>query len=512
MSGFLSVYGWFVILSAFCMPSIRRTKTSSGSTAVQVVEYRKRKMVLLKHFGSARTKAELQALIQDAAEWIAKQTGQASLFAPAKDRVLHLGVTRFLGVRYQLGYALLREVLCRLGFAALDNDLLLDLAVMRVFEPSSKRRAVELLHRYFGIRYAERTLYRALPKLIAHKEATEKIAVSFAKQHLNDQLSFVLYDVTTLYFESFESDTLRKTGFSKDNKANQPQIVVGLLVNPDGFPLGYEIFKGNTFEGHTMLPVINAFRTAHAVEWCTIVADAAMLSLANLQELKKQNLSYIVGARVANLSPAVIASVSSSLNQEDGKTVRISMEHGDLVCAFSALRFRKDKMEMEKQIKKAEALIASDGGRRAKFVSTVGSSFTLNTALVDKTKKLLGIKGYYTNIPLGSANDRVIIVHYGNLWRIEQSFRMAKSDLVARPIFHHKENAVKAHMLICFVALAAGKYLELMTGVSLRRIIDLLKQAPDARMLNTRTHEEILLRAEMPEEMKAMLEKLSLSY
>lgn len=468
---------------------------------------------MLKHFGSARTKAELQALIQDAEEWIRERTGQASLFEPSKkERVLHLGVTRFLGIRYNLGYVLLREVLRRLGFNALGNGLLLDLAVMRIFEPSSKRRAIELLNRYFGISYSERTLYRTLPKLVTRKEAAEKIAVSFAKQNLNDQLAFVLYDVTTLFFESFEPDELRQPGFSKDNKANQPQIIIGLLVNPDGFPLGYEIFKGNTFEGHTMIPVINAFCEAQAVATCTIVADAAMLSLANLRELQKHNLSYIVGARVANLSPALIEQVSASLHQQDGKTARLTTERGDLVCTFSADRFRKDKTEMEKQIKKAETMVATKGGKRAKFVAVSEARYELNVVLVEKTKKLLGIKGYYTNIPLERADDRDIIVHYGNLWRIEQSFRMAKSDLVARPIFHHKENAIKTHMLICFIALAVGKYLELATAVSLRRIIDLLKQVPAARMLNTRTHKEILLRAEMPEEIKTVLKKLGLSY
>ena len=496
------------------MPSIRRTKTSSGSTAVQAVKYRNRKLVILKHFGSARTKIELQSLIQDAEHWISENTGQVSLFEPSeKDRILHLGVTRFLGIRYQLGHIFLRDILRRLGFDLLGHSLLLDLAVMRIFEPSSKRRAIELLDRYFCISYSERTLYRKLPKLIASKKTAEQIAVSFAKKHLNDQLSFILYDVTTLYFESFQPDELRKPGFSKDNKANQPQIVIGLLVNPDGFPLGYEIFKGNTFEGHTMLPVINAFRETHTVTACTIVADAAMLSLTNLQELKKHNLSYIVGARIANLSSILIKQISVALNQEDGQTMRFATEHGDLVCAFSSDRFRKDKMEMEKQIKKAEMLIASsDGGKRSKFVTAAKTRYVLNTALIEKTKKLLGIKGYYTNIPLKEANDMSIIAYYGNLWHIEQSFRMAKSDLVARPIFHHKENAIKAHLLICFIALAAGKYLEITTGVSLRSIIDLLKQVPDARMLNTQIHKEILLRAEMPEELRLLLEKLNLSY
>lgn len=481
---------------------------------MQAVEYRNRKAVVLKHFGSAHTKAELQALIQDAEQWIAEKTGQVSLFAPFEEgRMLHLGVTRFLDIQYQLGYLLLRETIRRLGFEALGSRLLLDLAVMRIFEPSSKRRAIELLKRYFGIVYSARTLYRRLPKLIAYKEAAENIAVAFAKQNLADDLSFVLYDVTTLYFESFEPDELRQPGFSKDNKPNQPQIVVGLLVNPVGFPLGYEIFKGNTFEGHTVIPVINAFRQARQVAACTVVADAAMLSLNNFQELAKHKLSYIVGARVANLSSRLIDQVSAAISQEDGKTLRLRTEHGNLICAFSADRFRKDKMEMEKQIKKAEALIAArKASRRAKFVTSRNTRYQLNTALVKKTKKLLGIKGYYTNIPQEQASDRDIVAHYGNLWQVEQSFRMAKSDLAARPVFHHKEDAIKAHLLVCFIALAAGKYLERTTSASLRRIVDLLKQVPAARMLNTKTHKEILLQAEMPEEVKVLLQKLSLSY
>lgn len=496
------------------MPSIRRTKTASGATAVQAVEYRDRKAVVLKHFGSAHTKAEFHALTQDAEQWLADTTGQKTLFAPScAERVLHLGVTRFLGIQYRLGYLFLREILRRLGFDGLGQKLLLDLAIMRIFEPSSKRRALELLRRYFGIAYSERSLYRILPKFNSCKEEAENIAVRFAKQNLRDDLSFVLYDVTTLYFESFEPDALRQPGFSKDNKPHQPQIIVGLLVNPDGFPLGYEIFKGNTFEGQTMIPVINAFRRVHGIETCTIVADAAMLSLSNLQGLQRYGLCYIVGARVASLSSARIEQISAALGQRDGKTVRISTEHGDLVCGFSAARFRKDKAEMERQIKKAKFLITHrESGRRAKFVSATASSYELHTRLIKKTKILLGIKGYYTNIPFVERGDREIIAHYGNLWRVEQSFRMAKSDLVARPIFHHKEDAIKAHLLVCFIALTAGKYLEFQTALSLRQIIDLLKQVPDAHLLNTKTHKKTLLRTEIPEEMKTVLKKLAMSY
>lgn len=493
------------------MPSIRTTKTASGATAVQAAEYKNRKVVVLKHFGSAHTEMELEGLIQDAKDWVLQKTGQTSLFNSRDEgRVLHLGVTRFLGVRYMLVYRLFTETFSRLGFDALANHLLRDLTLMRIIEPSSKRRALLLLARYFGIVYSERTLYRTLPKLIAYKEQAEKIAAQFAKRVLNDNLSFVLYDVTTLYFESFEPDELRMPGYSKDNKSNQPQIVLGLLVNTDGFPLGYDVFPGNTFEGKTMLPILHAFRKTHSVAACTVVADAAMISIKNIDELCREKLNYIIGARAANLSPTMIEKIAGELKgQRDGATVRTPTLHGDLICSYSEKRCRKDKREMKKQIQKAKMLVmAKESGRRAKFVEKNGGTYALNAKLIAKTEKLLGIKGYYTNIPEEQMNDSSIIARYGNLWRVEQSFRMSKSDLAARPIFHHKEDSIKAHIITCFIALAMGKYLEWKTGSSIRHIVDLLKQVPDARMLNTQTKKEILLPAETPEEVKLLLQKL----
>ena len=497
------------------MPSIRKTKTASGSTAIQAVAYKNRKTIVLKHFGSAKTKEEFDALVKDADQWLSGYAKQPSVFVLEKvKRILPLGVNRCAGIRYSCAYAVLAGTFRRIGFAALADHLLLDLVIIRIFEPSSKLRAIKLIDRYFGIRYAQRTLYRALPKLFAHKEKAEAIAVSFAERQLPSGLSFVLYDVTTLYFESFEADDLRKQGFSKDNKPAQPQIVLGLLVNIDGFPLRYEIFAGNTFEGKTMLPVLRAFRDIHKTKTCSMVADAAMLSLQNIDDLKKEGLTYIVGARIANLSPKVTDAIANALKEcRDGASFRAPTPHGNLIASFSSLRYRKDKADMERQIAKAKKLVAAkESGKRAKFVASFGKTYALNHELIAKTTRLLGIKGYYTNIPQNKMGDKEIIAHYGNLWRVEQSFRMSKSDLVARPIFHHKEDSIKAHLVICFIALALGKYLEIKSGCSLRRIVDLLKQVQDARIINTRTKEENLLRALVPEEVKRMLEKLGVTY
>lgn len=497
------------------MPSLRTTKTASGATALQAVRYENRKTIVLKHFGSAQSVAELSALKEDAEVWLEEYTNQSSLFArEKKDRVLHLGVNECLGVRHFCLYTILRKMVERIGFDALNNDLLLDLVIMQIVEPSSKRRMIELLNRYFDLSYSYRTLCRALPKFSLCKEKIETLAIVFAKKKLKSDLSFVLYDVTTLYFESFDADDLRKPGFSKDSKSLQPQIVLGLLVNTEGFPLRYEIFAGNTFEGKTMMPVLRKFRDEKGTEIFSVVADAAMMALENLEELKKEGLTYIVGARVANLGSRVMDALTEGLKKHrDGDCVRIPTPHGDLIASFSSTRYRKDKKDMEHQIGKAKKLIvAKEPGKRTKFVKTKGSSYTLNHSLVEKTTRLLGIKGYYTNIPKSKMSDTDIIAQYKNLWRVEQSFRMSKSDLAARPMYHHKENSIKAHLAICFMALAVGKYLELKTGFSLRHVIDLLKQIQDARIINVQTKEEILIRAAIPEKAKALFRKLSVSY
>ena len=498
------------------MASIRKTKTASGAIAVQVVRYCNRKIVVLKHIGSARTEEEIDALVQSADVWIRQNVGQSSLFAKQGSRVLSLDHCTFTGVRYSVAYRTFMIVAERCGFTALRDPLAVDLAIIRAFEPCSKRRSRILLERHFGVSYGEATLYRSLRTMERHKAEAERLAVICARQEFSFDCSLVLYDVTTLYFESFREDeeegALRKTGFSKDNKPQQPQVVIGLLVTPEGFPLGYEVFKGNTFEGHTMLTVLEAFREANGVERCTVVADAGMLSFENIEELRKRKLSYIVGARVANLSPMLISAIATALGQRNGASARMATKHGDLLCSFSADRYRKDKHDMEKQIDRAKALIAKgEPGRKAKFVSTKSGAVAFNAKLVEKTKTLLGIKGYVTNIPEEVMRNDEIISHYRNLWRVEHAFRMAKDDLETRPIFHRTEEAIRSHLLICFLALAMSKYMENSTSLSLRAIVDRLRGVGEARLIDTASGEEFLIPAVIPEETRDILRRLGVS-
>lgn len=494
----------------------RTTKTASGATAVQVIRYENRKLVVIAHIGSAHNQEELKSLKGSARKLIKKISKQRSLFPttnPTTPNLISLEKCCYLGFRYNFIYEILAQLFIRFKFHSLRLNILTDLVLMRIIEPTSKLMTIKLLDEFFGIKYSRRRFYEALPKIVALKDKVESKVIAIAKKELNFDFSLVFYDVTTLYFESFTSDEFRQHGFSKDNKFQQPQILVGLVVNKDGFPVAYETFAGNKFEGHTLIPVISAFKRKHKIDNLTVVADAAMISLENIRILTNNNLRYIVGARIGNLSAPLLKTINRRLRGVDGASIRAATKHGILVCDFSLKRYRKDKRELEKQIKKARNLLREPSTiKRTKFVKSEGQlGYRLNTELIEKTKLLLGIKGYYTNLGT-SVSNTMIIEYYHNLWHVEQAFRIAKSDLQMRPMYHFRKPSIQAHVLICFMALSVCKYMEIKSGKSIHKLVRLLKSVTDARILNDWTSKEIVLRSEISEEIKDILFKLNVSY
>lgn len=497
--------------------SIRKTKTTSGSISVQIVYYKKRKVVLAKHIGSGRNKEEVELLIRKGKSWIEKNSMQLELFSRESKSEVSLNDLQFLGVTHRFAYQQLERVAHQCGLDIREDQFLFDFAIMRLIEPTSKLRTITLLERYFDIIYSERTVYRKILKLGSNKGRIEAIAVKSAKEMLHEDLALVLYDVTTLYFETFKSDELRKEGFSKDNKPQQPQIVVGLIVTRQGYPLSYEVFAGNTFEGKTMLDVLDNFTKQNGVDRPIVVADAAMLSHENIEELKQRKLSYIVGARLANTSLKVIKDASNKLQKKDGKSIRIKTDNGDLIIEFSKKRYNKDKHEMGKQILKAQLLI--DGKLAAKHTKFIKhkskeNQYVINEVLIEKATLLLGMKGYYTNIDSTLLSNKDIVTRYHDLWHVEQAFRIAKSDLASRPVFHHKTDAVKSHILICFTALMLAKYLEIKTKLPLRQIIDAIWMVTEAKLYNKVNKSTVTLQSELSLKSKNIIVKLNqfLSY
>lgn len=471
------------------MLKIRKVRTKSGSIAFQVVQYVGHRVKIEKHIGSAQNEEQCKALHSLANEWIEKHIAQTTLFPAERQKTLFVENAKCIAVTHHFAYHFFAKCVDACGLSQLPQ-LLIDLAIMRLIEPSSKLQAISLLARYFGKQYSQR-IYQTIPKFIEHKTAIEKQAFKTVRDTFEEQFYYVLYDVTTLYFESFKADELRIQGFSKDNKSQQPQIVIGLLVTQSGFPLSYNVFPGNTFEGKTMLPVIQNFIDEHPNTKPIVVADAAMLDEDRLAELRNKKISYIVGARLANANIKLVKHIYTALNTDNGATARMQTQHGDLICDFSTKRYKKELNELNKLIQKAEDLVAKQSlGNKAKFVKRVSKEkIELNTALIEKRKLLLGIKGYCTDLSEDQLSNNDVIDRYHQLWHVEQSFRMSKFDLQARPIYHRNEDAVRSHVLICFVALMAEKYLELKTNTSLRKIRILVWDLTESHIQDSITKE-----------------------
>ncbi len=489
---------------------LREVITASKATAVQVVCYRNRKRVIVKHIGSSKREDDLKILRKTARSWITRTLHQITLFPeqPDPEVLVPIGKLKNPGSRYTFARETLERVIGLLRFSRDLPPIIRDLMLIRIIKPTSKVESLALLSDWFGISYRRGDLYRAIPAVIGQKSAAECALVSFARKQFGFDFTVVFYDVTTLYFESTISDALKTPGFSKDNKSTQPQIVLGLIVTREGFPVAYEIFEGKTFEGNTFLPVICAFLDAHQVRDLTVVADAAMISQKNIAALVDRHLRYIVGGRVANLSRKQIEEISKTLGQRDGTTMRLETKRGLLVLDFSLARYRKDKRDMDKHLAKARTFIQTkQTGRHTKFIrSTRKASLALNTTLIEKTTSLLGIKGYYTNCT--DLPDETIVRQYHNLWHVEAAFRIAKNDLAMRPIYHFKEQTIKAHILLCFMALAVCRYMELVSGKSTKAIIKHLTKITDVTLQNTLTGETHVLRMEIPEETQMLVNRL----
>jgi transposase len=444
------------------MLKFREVKTGSGKIAVQVYYLHNRKRVIVKHLGSAINNEELTNLKHQALDFIKDYSNQASLFPSLKAGAYsHLEQYECVGFYYRLFYDIIQQLIFQLDFQEITSKLFKDLVTIRILEPASKLRSIELIELYFGIQHRRQNYYKEAKNWLSLKDQMLEKVVDFAKKEYGFDYSLLFYDVTTLYFETFEGDDLRKTGFSKDSKSQQPQILIGLMVSKEGFPIAFDIFPGNTFEGHTILPVVKTFIQKNHVKRFTVVADAAMISAENIKELKVGGIHYIVGARLGNLPQTIFEQIDAKLERKDGKTLRLQTDKGYLICSFSNTRYKKDKYEMEKQILRAQTIIKTPSkNTKAKFVKTHNETLNLNQELIKKATKLLGVKGYYTDLHEHDLSNQKIIETYHELYRVEQAFRVTKSDLETRPIFHFKEEPIKLHLLICFISLVISNTLK----------------------------------------------------
>lgn len=448
---------------------IRKKPNKSGSQSVQVIQKTNGKYKVLKTVGSATTQHEIKNLLNLARQEIERLSAQPRLFVSQSDEaieqafaLLNNASIRTLGPELIFG-----RIYDYIGFRAIGEELFRHLVVARLAFPLSKLKTIEYLYRYQGTNLDIDAVYRFLDKLNGKlKPQVEQIAFEHTRRVLKNNISVVFYDMTTLYFEASDEDDLRKTGFNKDGKHQCPQIYIGLLVGLGGYAIGYDIFEGDIYEGHTLIPFIEKISQKFNLNKPIIVADAGLLSKENIASLESQNYEYIIGARPKNESEAIKTEILGS-QFADGKTISLTKsENTRLIINYSQARAKKDAYNRKRGLNRLEKQVKS-GKLTKSSINNKGYNkyLKLNGEVIievdyDKynhDQAWDGLKGYVTNTKL---TDSEVMENYKNLWHIERAFRMSKTDLRIRPIYHRLRNRIEAHICISFTAYCIYKELE----------------------------------------------------
>ena len=478
---------------------IRRLKSRNGNLQIQVVQKTGRKNKVVRHFGTARNGLETNELVNSAKQFIYDQrikSGKLSLFDnryPSSEMARILSKFSIRRVLDSATFDFFYHFYKVLNFDQIGNKNFADLVVARIIFPVSKAKTRDFLENKLNKRYSLSGIYRIMENIykLNFQSRLEEKMIAFTRS-FSPAISVLFFDVTTLYYESFDEDDLRKFGFSKDNKANQPQLVVTLTVTADCFPLHLKVFPGNKFEGHLMLPCIKEIIARHSLRNFVVVADSAMVSRTNMEELEKENLSYIVGARLGNL-PDKIWEQIITFPKIDGATKRFDFGNNRvLIVSYSQKRANKDRSDREKQLKRAQLALINPPvvSKRFKFLRKVKNhNLELNTENVAKAQLLEGLKGCLTNAV--NLTDEEVIAQYSQLWQVEKSFRISKSDLKARPVFHTVRERIEAHLTIVFASLAVIRLAEKTANKSVQRVLLLLDQVKEVVMEDNVSGEQI---------------------
>lgn len=469
---------------------IRYIKNRSGSVSVKIISKKWGDYRVIKNIGYGRTEQEIALLKEKAEQELSRLNPQARLFTPA----LETSIEDFLGTLNNdqisvIGPELIfGRIYDGLGFSTIPEDLFRHLVVTRLISPGSKLKTIDYLNRYQGIDITKDQIYRFLDKLESqYKEEVGQLAFNHTLKTSGGKIGVVFYDMTTLHFEASDEDDLRKTGFSKTGKHQKPQIYLGLLVSMGGYPIGYDIFEGNIYEGHTLIPFLQKFEQKYSLDKPIVVADAGLLTNKNIAALESNQYEYILGARIKNESDTIKKQVLA-LSLETGMSAAIEKSFGQrLIVSYSETRAKKDAhnrkrglAKLEKNLKSGK-LTKSNINKRGynKYLRLEGEiKIKIDYEKFAQDSKWDGLKGYITNTKLDNQN---VIENYSNLWQIERAFRISKTDLRIRPIYHRLKHRIEAHICIAFTAYSIYKELDRLLKLeecpfSARRAAELTKR------------------------------------
>ena len=367
------------------------------------------------------------------------------------------------------------------------NEACFLMVIQHLLEPQSKLGTYHQQNHYFNLPPVElHHLYRSLDILCDRKEELEERIFHKNKSLFNMQVDVVFYDVTTFSFESVKADSLRDFGFSKDGKFKEVQVVLGLLIDWEGRPVGYELFPGNTFDGKTLEKALDKLERRFGLRQVIIVADRGINSKLNLKRIRDRNYGYILAARLKNMGRKIEASVFDpedyiTLNdspeeelrykvidylnsfREEGETYKLKEK---LILTYSSKRAKKDREDRERLKEKAQLLLQNQSkitasnkrGGKKYLKNTSQETWYLDEEALSRDEQF---DGYYAiETSEQDINPQAALAAYHTLWKIEESFRIMKSTLEVRPIFHWTEKRIKGHFVICFLAFLLERTLE----------------------------------------------------
>lgn len=459
---------------------VRKKKNQSGSTSIQIIKKINRTNKVIKTIGSSNDPDEINRLFQQGLYELPRLFG-STLFddinAPEIDQLSNDSI-RVVGPELVFG-----KIFHHIGFSIIKDSLFKDLCISRITHPGSKLQLSKYLHENNRESISEDRIYYFMDRLQSkYKSKVEDISFSYTRKVLGGKIGVVFYDMTTIYFESDQGDGFRETGFSKEGKHQHPQIYLGLLVGKNGYPIGYDVFEGSIYEGHTLIPVLERFERRFDLQKPIVVADAGLLSSDNITALKEKQYCFILGARIKNES-AKVKKYIQSFDLAEGQIERITKEDNTtLFISYSQQRAKKDAFNREKGLKrlekslKAGRLTKSNINNRGynKYLKLEGKiKIKIDYQKFENDQIWDGLKGYLTNTNL---TGKEVIENYNNLWMIEKAFRISKTDLRIRPIYHRLRERIEAHICISFVSYLIFKEFERAlinkgTGISVNQAI-----------------------------------------
>lgn len=362
-----------------------------------------------------------------------------------------------------------------------------DIVLTRLVYPSSKNRAQQYLEKQFDKSHSLDTIYRMMDELFPKIDEIKKQTFKKTKALFPEKMDLILFDVTTLYFESVEVDELRNFGYSKDHRFNTTQVVLALATNQDGLPIGYELFEGNKAEVGTLIAAIESWKKLFHINSVCFVGDRALFTIKNIELLEAHHYHYIIAAKLRKLPQPLQDKIFQEehyhptiLNKSLAWVGEFEYQNARLIVSYKSSRALKDQKERQTLLNKIEKTMGKKGANPNKLITNAGvkkfvtkdenATISLDENKIARDAQWDGLHGIITNIAHDSPES--LIARYARLWVIEESFRINKHTLQMRPIFHWKPKRIHAHIAICYMTFGILRHLQYRVNLTQKISID----------------------------------------